>query len=142
MNAADQTDVISREEAERKLKHDGDFIVRLSWEEEKKQAVLSYMREGRADHVILKPRKGSGFTLGEFWAPTVHELIKRHVQESIPVVQGDKKALIRKGVRREEHIILHSAVEENELLGEGQFGQVTDSSDTLVTPQSSYHPPD
>ncbi|OON13490.1 SH2 domain protein, partial [Opisthorchis viverrini] len=80
---------MSRKEAERLLRYEGDFLVRAS-AQHPGQFVLSGLQDNKCRHLLLADPKGQVRTKERVFGSIQH-LIDYHVQNGVPIRSGDSE---------------------------------------------------
>lgn len=91
--------LMTRENAEKLLKHDGDFLVRTSTKVDK-QYVLSGRYQNECRHIFLVDQTGVVRTKDRVFDNISH-LIKYHQDYNIPIISKDNELLLLNPVPRQ-----------------------------------------
>ncbi|KAI6220969.1 Tyrosine-protein kinase [Aphelenchoides fujianensis] len=113
--------LMPRDEIERYLKSDGDFLLRKTEVNGKPRIAISVLCKGRVRHILLSTR-GNEWCIRQVRKPTLVELVEHHMREKTPV-QAEGTLLVTP-IARPNHVILHEHVIVEKKLGRGAFGDV------------------
>lgn len=117
--------VLPRDESQRLLTSDGDYLVRVTFNRTtgEKQYVLSVMWTSQHKHLIIQKAPQSGWHFEGDSFPTIQHLIK-HYRKTGQKVTRKSGAVIRTAISRPEWQLCNDDVTLEIQIGSGQFGEV------------------
>lgn len=116
--------VLPREEVQRLLVEDGDYIVRESKNRKTNEAqyVLSVFWQGHK-HFIIQGAEETGWRFEGASFPTIQELIRVQHESGQPVT-NKSQAILKKAILREDWELLNDHIHLEMKIGNGNFGEV------------------
>nr|KAG5707300.1 hypothetical protein BaRGS_000074 [Batillaria attramentaria] len=116
--------VLPREEVQRLLVEDGDYLVRESKNRKTNEAqyVLSVYWQGHK-HFIIQGTEETGWRFEGSSSPTVQELIRQQHASGLPVT-NKSQAILKKPILREDWELLNDHIHLEMKIGNGNFGEV------------------
>ncbi|XP_070209701.1 tyrosine-protein kinase Fer-like, partial [Littorina saxatilis] len=117
--------VLPREEVQRLLTEDGDYLVRESKNRKTNETryVLSMYWQGHK-HFIIHGAEETGWRFeGASFLPTIQELIEQRYMSGEPVT-NKSQAILKKAIVREDWELLNDHIHLEMQIGNGNFGEV------------------
>lgn len=117
--------VLPREEVQKLLTNEGEFLVRMSKNKQTNQTqhVLSVLWKGSHKHFIVQENEQGEFKFEGSAYQTVRELVLHHFNTAQPITRKSE-AILKRPVPRENWELRNDDIELKEKIGSGQFGEV------------------
>ncbi|CAI5439248.1 unnamed protein product [Caenorhabditis angaria] len=114
---------MSRDEAERLMKNQGDFLLRKTEIQKRGNCIcVTVLWDNNCYHMIIERAKSGLFYLKDFCFENMSDLIRYHQQNRVEIYHTGIKLI--SWVVREEWQLYHEQISLGKKLGNGEFGEV------------------